>query len=203
MKFSSWGFRELTCAVNVNSCRYSHWKRLKVKVCDFFNKHTFVCSWATTALSEHVHQCTQTETTRSHNLTLDRNLWNSRKVCKWQLLIYSFVLTCDSSCCLMSMMCVPQGECTMERSTRGCATSTSGGSASRWPRRKASTIATSWAATAGWVETSGRCPATTRRPNGRREMREEEAGGRSREGGVRARWTLSCIKGLIDYLFAY
>lgn len=42
-----------------------------------------------------------------------------------------------------------QAEYTTTRSTRGCATSTSGGSASRLRRRKASTIATSWAATAG------------------------------------------------------
>lgn len=73
----------------------------------------------------------------------------------------------------------PQVECTMTRSTQACATSMSGGSASHWPRRKASTIATSWAATAGWVETSNVRPARTRK------MREEEAGGGSREGGAR------------------
>lgn len=75
----------------------------------------------------------------------------------------------------------PQVECTMARFTLGCATSMSGGSASHWPRRKASTTATSWAATAGWVGTKYLCPTRTK------TMREEEAGGGSREGSAESK----------------
>lgn len=56
-----------------------------------------------------------------------------------------------------------QAACMRERSTLGCATSTSGGSASPWHKRRALTTATSWAATAGWVTIGEFDLARTRR----------------------------------------